>query len=91
MELAEFSLRYDKYGDVLYVTTPTNRPALTDEDDVGLLWRYSTDNGELVGVTILDYGAYWKSHREDLAGRISDHFHVPAGEVEKLLPDVEPA
>ena len=89
MTADQFKLKYDSFGDVLYFTTPTNRPALADEDDLGLLWRYAVDGGDLVGVTVLDFSAYWSKHKNDLASRISAQFLVPEGEIVRLLSEVK--
>lgn len=89
MTADQFKLKYDRFGDVLYFTTPTNRPALADEDELGLLWRYAVDGGDLVGVTVMDFSAYWSKHKGDLASRISTHFSVPEREIVRLLSNVK--
>lgn len=49
------NVSYDKYGDCLYVVCDSNEPALSDEDDKGILYRRAISDGRLVGITILDF------------------------------------
>lgn len=48
-----FKADYDENADVLYIIGSDNRPAEADEIN-GVLFRYAQDNGELVGITILN-------------------------------------
>lgn len=52
-----FTASYDERADVLYVTGSDNRPAVVVSDEPaiydGVLMRFATDNGELVGFTVL--------------------------------------
>lgn len=78
--------RYDRFADVLYITTPDNAPAKASEDDEGLLWRYSVSDGHLVGATVMDYAGFWKQHRSSLASRVSKMFKVSLTDAKKALP-----
>ena len=44
--------RIDRGADVLYVTGRPGVPARSREEEPGLVWRYASDTGELVGLTI---------------------------------------
>lgn len=49
-----FKLDYDEIGDAIYLSGSDNRPARGDEVRPGVVLRWAEDNGELVGVTIIN-------------------------------------
>lgn len=76
--MLEFNVKYDPRTDVLYISTDRNGPAYAREGDDGIIWRYLETDHSLVGVTVMDFDAYWKSHMADLVSQMSAHFHIPA-------------
>lgn len=80
-----FKVRYDRRADVLYVSTDRNGPAVAREGDDGIVWRYLRDDGALVGVTIMDFAAYWLPRLDGLVAQIAARFHVPQKDAEKAL------
>ena len=52
--LPPFTASYDAKGDVLYLSGSDNRPAAAREIAPGVLLRFANDNGDLVGVTLID-------------------------------------
>lgn len=80
-----FRVRYDSASDVLYITTEAFGPAYGEEDAPGVFWRYLDADGTLVGVTVLDFGSYWKPRLPSLVEQISQHFHVPTKDARSVL------
>lgn len=80
-------VRYDRAADVLYVNARPGVPARSREEEPGLIWRYASDSGELVGVTILDLSTYWRQRRADLIAQIAARFAIGRSEAEKVLND----
>jgi hypothetical protein len=78
-------LRYDEGADVLYVMTPRYGPAYGEEDGPGLVWRYLDADHSLVGLTILDYEAYWRPRLDELVAMMADRFQIPASAARKAL------
>ena len=79
-----FNVTYDRDSDVLYISARRDSAVHGIEDPVGIVWRYGRD-GELIGVTIIDYGELWYPRREELAGRLSQGFHIPVGQIDAIL------
>jgi hypothetical protein len=80
--------RIDRGADVLYVTGRPGVPARSREEEPGLVWRYASDTGELVGLTIVDFSTYWAERRAELISRIAGRFMIDRAEAEKLLRSV---
>lgn len=82
-------LNYDKHADVLYITSPKNRPAYGQDTCGGFVWRRAVDNGELVGLTCINFKQGWA----DLLPRVHKllcekfpDYQVPSVDsIEKLL------
>jgi uncharacterized protein YuzE len=85
-----FRVKYDRASDVLYVSKRAGVPALTREGQPGILWRYATQGGDLVGVTIVDFGAYWGSRRPALVAQLAGRFHIPPEDAREILESAEP-
>lgn len=81
-------VRYDSDSDVLYISTQPGERGIAEESLPGVLWRYSPESGEIVGVTIVDFAGYWDAHFDDLVEDLEDHLHLGRTEVRTLL-DVE--
>jgi len=77
--------RDDRASDVLYVSTLRYGPAYGEEDAPGLIWEYRDDDGTLVGVTVMDYSAYWCTRRAELLAQIVSHFHVSEANARQAL------
>jgi uncharacterized protein YuzE len=86
-DMKHFNVTYDSASDVLYISTVKVAAARGVEDEHGILWRYA-GNGELIGVTILDYRDLWYGRRRELAREMARKFHVPAGATERVLERV---
>lgn len=81
----EFRVQYDPRTDVLYISTDRNGPAYAREGDDGIVWRYLESDHSLVGVTVMDFDAYWKDHMSDLTSQMSAHFHIPERRAKRAL------
>ena len=84
MSELRFIVRYDRGSDVLYISARQEAAAKGVEDRRGIVWRYDKD-GNLIGVTIMDFGELWTGKHDELAGELSRRFHVPASDVEDAL------
>ena len=82
------TVRYDKASDVLYIATRPGRPAVSKEGLPGVLWRYDATDGEIVGVTIMDFNYYWTSRIPELASDISAHIQVSPVKARTILDGV---
>jgi hypothetical protein len=80
-----FRVRYDSASDVLYVTTSNYGPAYGEEAEPGVFWRYLDVDDTLVGMTVVDYKAYWGSRFQSLIEQFSEHFHLPRSEAMEVL------
>jgi hypothetical protein len=89
MKTDSLRIRYDKGSDVLYVMTPRYGPAYGEEDGPGLVWRYLNTDNTLVGLTVMDYGAYWRPRMRELAKVMADHFHVAATTARRTLEQAD--
>ena len=78
-------VRYDRDSDVLYISTRPGRHGVAEESLPGVLWRYEPGDGEIVGVTILDFSHYWKPRLDDLVRDLEDRLKITAREAESLL------
>ena len=87
--MIEFRVKYDPRADVLYVSTERNAPAYAREGEDGIVWRYRHDDGTLVGVTIMDFRAYWKQHLGDLVDQVAAQFSIPAKAARSALEHVD--
>jgi len=71
---------YDEEADILYLwTEPGQRPAVTYEDDTGVLVQLDPETREFIGLMLVDFKTRWED--ED---RIT--FGVPRTEQRVLVP-----
>jgi uncharacterized protein YuzE len=82
-------VRYDRAADVLYLTRAPGVPARSREEQPGMVWRYDVERGELVGVTIVDFAAFWHRRRPELIEQIAGRFHMPREEARSVLDSVD--
>lgn len=75
---------YDRHADVLYITVK-RAPADSREDLPGLLWRYSLKDGDLVGLTIMDYASYWQPRLDELIKQLADRFQMSSSSAREVL------
>jgi uncharacterized protein YuzE len=83
-DLPSFNVAYDRGSDVLYITArkaPSHRGI---EDSQGIVWRYDRE-GELIGITIVDFYDRWYLHRPELARKISEGFHIPERQAKTVV------
>jgi len=71
---------YDRDSDVLYISTRQVPAARGVEEPSGVVWRYDRE-GELIGVTVVDFHDYWFNRRGVLAREISRRFDLPRPQV----------
>lgn len=84
--MSTINLSYDDHADVLYLALGAPVPALTDEDDNGLLLRFATSDGHPCGVTVLGYReSHWNERVNKLSELVSSHLHIPTKEVQRAL------
>jgi uncharacterized protein YuzE len=76
--IGPFNVAYDHDSDVLYVSIRREAAMRGVEDKFGTVWRYDKD-GELLGVTIVDFREVWADRGVALAEEISQGFKVPVG------------
>jgi Protein of unknown function (DUF2283) len=76
---------YDHAADVLYLTTRPDARARSREEQPGLVWRYSVNDGELIGLTVVDFSTYWGERRPELIGRVAERFSLPARDAQEAL------
>jgi uncharacterized protein YuzE len=72
---------YDEEADILYLwTEPGARPAVTHEDDSGVLVQLDPDTREFIGLMLVDYETRWKSETRIVVPipRIEQRVLVPA-------------
>lgn len=81
----DFRVKYDRLADVLYISTDRNGPAYAREGDDGIIWRYLETDNSLVGVTVMDFDCYWKSHLASLVSQVSNRFHVAPNRAKDAL------
>ena len=78
--------RYDRRSDVLYLTLRPDAPAISEEEDEpGLMWRYAVGDGSLIGVTVLDFEAYWSPRSPELIDSLVKRLHIPKRMAEEAL------
>jgi uncharacterized protein YuzE len=87
-ERAHLTADYDADSDVLYITSCANGPAVAREDEPGMVWRYRTDDGKLVGLTLIEFAGYWSSQRARVVEQMMTHFHISEGAASTLLESV---
>lgn len=82
------STEYDRAGDVLYIVTVMNAPAISREEELGMVWRYDARKGNLVGLTLIEYKGYWVSRRPQVIREMSDRFGISPNEARRVLESV---
>ncbi len=81
----EFRVKYDRFADVLYISTDRNGPSYAREGEDGIIWRYLEADRSLVGVTIMDFNCHLKGKLPDLIIQVSSHFHVTSKKARMVL------
>ena len=76
---------YDRESDVLYISTQPGKLGIARESLPGVLWRYGPKDGEIVGVTILDFSHYWTKRLDDLAHDLEEHLDISSRKAKSLL------
>jgi uncharacterized protein YuzE len=86
LEAVNVRASYDELADVLYVSIGDPESCTTEDDEKGLLWRYSKRTGKPSGVTILGFHeGDWPSDIERLVAEISERLNVPRSEISPVL------
>jgi len=76
---------YDRDADVLYVSKSEPVPALVEEEDDGLLFRYALSDDQPCGVTVMSFHHLWHAHKAVLINRISEFLKVPHPVAERAV------
>ena len=84
-----FSVTYDRISDVLYVSTRPGIPARSQEEEPGVIWRYDTERGDLIGVTIVDFASHWRPRQAELINEMASRFALSRRAVRDVLNRVE--
>lgn len=88
--LEEVEASYDRDADILYISKNRAETALTEEDDNGLLLRYSLTTDKPCGVTVRSFSAYWANHQDELASEVSNFLSVSSIKVERVIQGSAP-
>jgi len=83
-DLDSFNVTYDRDSDVLYLSTPGAPAARGIEDALGIVWRYDRD-GELIGVTIVDFYDRWYPRWSELSRELAKRFDISEKQAEAML------
>jgi len=75
---------YDRDSDVLYVSSRSAAAARGVEAPDGIVWRYDHE-GDLIGVTIVNFNDHWSDKRPELVREMSAKFDIPSGQTEQAL------
>ena len=78
--VSSFQVLYDRDSDVLYISTRQVPAARGVEEPSGVVWRYDRD-GELIGVTVVDFHDHWFTRRGVLAKEMARRFDIPTPQV----------
>ena len=81
----DVQISYDSGVDVLYISKQNAVEALTEEEDDGLLFRYSLQDDAPCGVTVVAFQKGWNGHQTTLAHRVSEFLGVPFKETERAI------
>ena len=87
--MTDLVTEYDRLADVLYVATNRNGPAIGREGDDGIIWRYLDSDGTIVGMTVMDFDSYWRSHLSELASQLSARFHIAPKQAKRFLEHLD--
>jgi uncharacterized protein YuzE len=79
-----FKVDYDAITDVLYISKRRVPAVKGIEDEFGRVWRYDS-NGELIGLTVLDFLDMWNEKKSVLANEISEQFSVSRAQARFVL------
>jgi uncharacterized protein YuzE len=74
--VTSFNVTYDHDSDVLYLSRHAGSAERGVQDKYGFVWRYDRE-GELIGVTVVDFMDFWHANKQVLVREISEHFLIP--------------
>lgn len=83
-DMPSFNVTYDRDSDVLYISARKVPAYHGIEDAQGIVWRYDRD-GELIGITVVDFYDRWYLQRPELARRISEGFRIPQRQAKTVV------
>jgi hypothetical protein len=72
---------------VLYISIPGAPAARGIEDSLGIVWRYDGD-GELIGVTIVDFYDRWYPHWSELTRELAKRLDISEKQAEAMLSQI---
>jgi uncharacterized protein YuzE len=84
---SSFNVTYDRDSDVLYISIPGAPAARGIEDALGIVWRYDGD-GELIGVTIVDFFDRWYPHWSELTRELAKRLDISEKQAEAMLSQI---
>lgn len=76
---------YDRDADMLYVSKNGPSHAVSEENEKGLLLRYTMDTDTPCGVTVISFRSSWQLHQDELAQDVSAFLDIPFARVRSLL------
>jgi uncharacterized protein YuzE len=82
--VTSFNVTYDADSDVLYISKRKAPAASGVQDKYGFVWRYDAD-GDLIGLTVLDFKDFWCAKRDILENEISEHFSISRAQANVVL------
>src|SRR5438067_7158043 len=78
MSNLSLDVRYDRASDVLYISRRKGSSLLSRHgNDPSLIWRFDRTTGEVVGVTVRHFAAYWRPKLDELADQIAYQLALP--------------
>jgi len=84
IDMPSFNVAYDRDSDVLYISSRKAPAYRGIEDAQGIVWRYDRE-GELIGITVVDFYDRWYQHRPELARKISEGFKIPERQARTVI------
>ena len=85
MSIKAQRINYYKEDDLLYISFRAGKKPVASESLPGIYWRYEEDTNELVGITILDFDDYWRSHLDDLVNELNSRLNIGKNNVRYML------
>jgi hypothetical protein len=71
------------------VSARPGAPARSEEEKPGLVWRYDPESGDLIGVTIIDFGTFWRRRRTELVEDFASRFQMSTEEARRTLASAD--
>jgi uncharacterized protein YuzE len=86
-KVTSFEVTYDAGSDVLYISKKKVPASRGVEDQYGFVWRYDAD-GNLIGLTVVDFQEFWTGKRSLLTQEMAEHFAISQAQADVVLDHV---